>query len=84
LKNAVFWHVVPYRYFVNRCFGGTYHLHLQGVRNPREMNQRERGHMGRHKRGEGKGLGRDGLTGSRPGQILILLGGKKAGILGEH
>jgi hypothetical protein len=29
LKNAVFWDVVPCRYFVNRHFGGTYHLHLQ-------------------------------------------------------
>jgi hypothetical protein len=41
LKNAVFWDVAPCRYFVNRCFGGTHGLHLQGIRNPRAMNQRE-------------------------------------------
>jgi hypothetical protein len=41
LKNAVFWDVVPCRYFVNRRFGGTYRLHLQGMRNLRAMNQRE-------------------------------------------
>jgi hypothetical protein len=41
MKNAVFWDVASYRYFVNRRFGGTYCLHLQGIRNPRAMNQRE-------------------------------------------
>jgi hypothetical protein len=41
LKNAVFWDVAPCRYFVNRRFGGTGRLHLQGIRNPRSMNQRE-------------------------------------------
>jgi hypothetical protein len=41
MKNAVFWGVGPCRYFVNRRFGGTYSLHLQGRRNPRAMNQRE-------------------------------------------
>jgi hypothetical protein len=30
MKNAVFWDVAPYSSCVNRCFGGTYHLHLQG------------------------------------------------------
>jgi hypothetical protein len=40
LKNAVFWDVAPCRYF-NRRFGGTYRLHLQGIRNPRAMNQRD-------------------------------------------
>jgi hypothetical protein len=30
MKNAVFWDVVPCRYCVNRRFGGTYRLHLQG------------------------------------------------------
>jgi hypothetical protein len=30
LKNAVFWDVAQYRYFVNRRLGGTCHLHLQG------------------------------------------------------
>jgi hypothetical protein len=34
-KNAVFWDVAPCRYCVNRRFGGTYGLHLQG-RNIRE------------------------------------------------
>jgi hypothetical protein len=29
-KNAVFWSVAPCRYCVNRRFGGTYRLHLQG------------------------------------------------------
>jgi hypothetical protein len=41
VKNAVFWDVAPCRYFVNRRFGGTYRLHLEGIRNPRAMNQRE-------------------------------------------
>jgi hypothetical protein len=41
MKNAVFWNVAPCRYFVNRRFGGTHRLHLQGIRNPRAMNQRE-------------------------------------------
>jgi hypothetical protein len=40
MKKAVFWDVTPCRYFVNRRFGGTYSLHLQGIRNPRAMNQR--------------------------------------------
>jgi hypothetical protein len=30
LKNAVFWDVASRRSCVNRCFGGTYYLHLQG------------------------------------------------------
>jgi hypothetical protein len=30
-KNVqIFWDVAPYRLFVNRHFGGKYHLHLQG------------------------------------------------------
>jgi hypothetical protein len=41
MKNAVFWDVAPCRYFVNWRFGGTYRLHLQGIINPRAMNQRE-------------------------------------------
>jgi hypothetical protein len=41
MKNTVFWDVAPCRYFVNRRFGGTYRLHLQGRSNPRTMNQRE-------------------------------------------
>jgi hypothetical protein len=30
MKNAVFWDVAPCRSCVNRRFGGTYRLHLQG------------------------------------------------------
>jgi hypothetical protein len=30
MNSAVFWDVVPRRYCVNRRFGGTYRLHLQG------------------------------------------------------
>jgi hypothetical protein len=41
MKNAIFWDVVPCGYCVNRRFGGTYRLHLQGIRNPRARNQRE-------------------------------------------
>jgi hypothetical protein len=32
LKKAVFWDVAPCRYGVNRRFGGTYRLHLQGIK----------------------------------------------------
>jgi hypothetical protein len=32
MKKAVFWDVAPFRYGVNRRFGGTYRLHLQGRR----------------------------------------------------
>jgi hypothetical protein len=31
-KNVVFWGVTPCRYCINRSFGGTYRLHLQGRR----------------------------------------------------
>jgi hypothetical protein len=42
MENVVFWDVASCRYCVNRCFGGTYRLHLQGRRkNPRAKNQRE-------------------------------------------
>jgi hypothetical protein len=41
MKNAVFWDVASYRYLVSRRFGGTYRIHLQGIRNPRAMNRRE-------------------------------------------
>jgi hypothetical protein len=41
MKNSVFWDVAPCRYFVNRRFGGTYRLHLQGIRKPQAMNQLE-------------------------------------------
>jgi hypothetical protein len=30
MKKAVFWDVAPCRSYVNRSFGGTYLLHLQG------------------------------------------------------
>jgi hypothetical protein len=32
MKKAVFWDVAPCRYGVNRRFGGTYRIHLQGRR----------------------------------------------------
>jgi hypothetical protein len=32
LENAVFWNVAPYTFRVNRRFGGSYRLHLQGRR----------------------------------------------------
>jgi hypothetical protein len=32
MKNAVFWDVAPCKSCVNRCFGGTYRLHLQGIK----------------------------------------------------
>jgi hypothetical protein len=32
MKNVVFWDVAPCRYCVNRCFGGTYRLHLQSIK----------------------------------------------------
>jgi hypothetical protein len=43
MKNAVFWVVVPCRCGrLNRRFGGSYRLHLQGrQKNPRAKNQRE-------------------------------------------
>jgi hypothetical protein len=41
LKNVVFCDVAPYRYCVNRLFGGKYRLHLQGRKNPRARKQRE-------------------------------------------
>jgi hypothetical protein len=41
MKNAVFWDVVLCRSCVNRRIGEMYRLHLQGIRNPRPMNQRE-------------------------------------------
>jgi hypothetical protein len=39
-KNAVFSDMAQCRYFVNLRFAGKYRLHLQGIRNPRAMNQR--------------------------------------------
>jgi hypothetical protein len=45
MKNAILWDVTPSRHSVNRRFGGTYRLHLQGRRkerkNPRARNQGE-------------------------------------------
>jgi hypothetical protein len=32
MKNGVFWDVAPYRSCVNRRFGGTYRLHLLGIK----------------------------------------------------
>jgi hypothetical protein len=36
MKNVVFWDVALCRYWVNRRFGGTYRLHLQGRKSSRE------------------------------------------------
>jgi hypothetical protein len=36
-KNVVFWDVALYRFCVNRRFGGTYRLHIQG----RKIRERE-------------------------------------------
>jgi hypothetical protein len=41
MKNAVFWDVAACRSCVNRRFGGTYHLHLQGRKIREARNQRE-------------------------------------------
>jgi hypothetical protein len=32
MKNTVFWDVAPCRSCLNRCFGGTCRLHLQGTK----------------------------------------------------
>jgi hypothetical protein len=37
IKNAVLWDVAPCTYFVNRRFGETYRVYLQGIRNPRKI-----------------------------------------------
>jgi hypothetical protein len=34
MKNAVFWDVAPDTFVINRRFGGTCSLHLQGRKNP--------------------------------------------------
>jgi hypothetical protein len=39
MENSVFWDVAPCRSCVNRRFGGTYRLHLQG----REIRERGTG-----------------------------------------
>jgi hypothetical protein len=36
MKNAVFWDVALCRSCLNRCFGGTYSLHLQGRKSESE------------------------------------------------
>jgi hypothetical protein len=42
MKSAIFWDITPCSQLtVNRHFGGTYHLHLQGRRINRARNQRE-------------------------------------------
>jgi hypothetical protein len=40
MKKAVFWDVAPCRYYVNRRFGGTYRLHLQGRRKKKKIRER--------------------------------------------
>jgi hypothetical protein len=41
MKKAVFWDVAPCRSGVNRRFGGTYRLHLQGRRENIRKSARE-------------------------------------------
>jgi hypothetical protein len=41
MKKAVFWDVAPCIYGVNRRFGGTYRLHLQGRREIMRKSARE-------------------------------------------
>jgi hypothetical protein len=42
MKSTIFWDITPCSPLkVNRRFGGTYHLHLQGRRISRARNQRE-------------------------------------------
>jgi hypothetical protein len=33
MKNALFWDMAKCEFIINRHFGGTHHLHLQGKRN---------------------------------------------------
>jgi hypothetical protein len=40
MKKAVFWDMAPCRYCVNRRFGGTYRLHLQGRRKKIDLGHR--------------------------------------------
>jgi hypothetical protein len=30
MNPAIFWDIAPFSPYVNQCFGGTYHFHLQG------------------------------------------------------
>jgi hypothetical protein len=41
MKNAVFWDVAPCRSCVNRRFGGTFRLHLQGTLKMEEIRSSE-------------------------------------------
>jgi hypothetical protein len=42
MKSAIFWDITPYSPLsINRRFGGTYSLHLQGKKISRARNQRE-------------------------------------------
>jgi hypothetical protein len=34
MNSAFFWVIAPFSPYVNRCFGGKYHLHLQGKNHP--------------------------------------------------
>jgi hypothetical protein len=35
LHVAILWDIALCSLYVNRCYGGTYHLHLQGKKQPR-------------------------------------------------
>jgi hypothetical protein len=43
MNVATFWDIAPCSPYVNRCFGGKYHLHLQGSRISRTRNRRVAG-----------------------------------------
>jgi hypothetical protein len=44
VKSSIFWDITPCSQLkVNRCLGGTYHLHLQGLKMSQARNQREAG-----------------------------------------
>jgi hypothetical protein len=40
MKVAIFWDIAPCSLYMNRRFGGTYHLYLQGRKSAKQNNQR--------------------------------------------
>jgi hypothetical protein len=42
MKIAIFWDIAPCRLNMSRCFGGMYHLHLQGQKSA----EQEKGRAG--------------------------------------
>jgi hypothetical protein len=39
MNVAIFWDIAPYSLYVNRRFGATYRLHLQGLKSAEQTNQ---------------------------------------------